>query len=906
MSELPTGTVTFLFTDLEGSTRLWDEHPGAMREAVARHDALMRQAFESHHGHVFKTGGDAFCVAFQSAPDALAAALAAQLALGSETWGETGPLRARVALHTGSADERGGDYYGQAPNRVARLLAVGHGGQTLLSQAVTGLVRDSLPGDAALRDLGVHRLRDLQESEPVFQLAHPGLADDFPPLRSLDSVPHNLPLQLTSFVGRERELKELAQLLGTTRLLTLTGAGGSGKTRLALQLGAERLEDYAAGIWFVDLAALTDPALVAQTVAAALGVREQPGRALVDVLAEALRQRTLLLVLDSCEHLIEACAELADRLLRTCQGVRVLATSREALNVAGEMAWPVPALSSPDPRDLPRKEIVFSLAQYEAVRLFLDRASMAKPHFALTDQNAPAVAQICHQLDGIPLAIELAASRVKVMSVDQIATRLDDRFRLLTGGSRTALPRYQTLRAAIDWSYGLLLEPERRLLRRLSVFAGGWSLEAAEAVCAGEGLENWEVLELQAHLIDKSLVLLEKAGAEEERYRLLGTIRQYAADRLVEAGEAGPTRDRHLEWFLAFAERASLELRGARQAEWLERFEREHENLRAALEWSMASKDDGEGAVRLTGALWRFWWVRGYLAEGSRWLEAALAKGDRVGSGPRARALRGLGNLVDEMGDAKSARATLEQALALYRELGDRYGLARTLMVLGSLDNRESLHDQARARYEESLAAAREIRSTDIVGGVLNSLGELARLRGDHAAARNFYRESLDAHGERDTQGRAIPMFNLGQLELAANEAGAARGLYRESLNASVKLGARSNIAYCLEGLAGVATLEGQPERSARLLGAGEALRKAINSKMDVTDLPLYERSVAATRSALGEEAYAAACAAGAALPLEQVIELALQEEAASGELPAATAMGGSSPATPRSDAANA
>ncbi len=878
MSELPTGTVTFLFTDLEGSTRLWDEHPEAMREAVARHDVLLRGAFASHRGHVFKTGGDAFCVAFQSAPDALAAALAAQLALATEGWGETGPLRARMALHTGTADERGGDYYGQAPNRVARLLVVGHGGQTLLSQALTGLVRDSLPRDAALRDLGVHRLKDLQESEPVFQLAHPDLPDGFPPLRSLDSVPHNLPLQLTSFVGRERELKELAQLLGATRLLTLTGAGGSGKTRLALQLGAERLEDYAAGIWFVDLAALTDPGLVPQTVAAALGVREQPGRALADVLAEALRQKTLLLVLDSCEHLIEACAALADRFLRTCPGVRVLATSREALNVAGEMAWPVPALSSPDPRELPPKELVLSLAQYEAVRLFLDRAAMAKPHFALTDQNAPAVAQICHQLDGIPLAIELAASRVKVMAVDQIATRLDDRFRLLTGGSRTALPRHQTLRAAIDWSYGLLLEPERRLLRRLSVFAGGWSLEAAEAVCAGEGLENWEVLELQAHLIDKSLVLLEKAGGEEERYRLLGTIRQYAADRLVETGEAGPTRDRHLEWFLAFAERASLELRGARQADWLERIEREHENLRATLEWSMAAKDDGEAAVRLAGALWRFWWVRGYLAEGSRWLEAALAKGDRASSGPRARALRGFGNLVDEMGDFKSARSTLEQALALYRELADKYGLARTLMVLGSLDNRESLHDRARACYEESLAAAREIGSMDIVGGVLNSLGELARLRGDHEAARNFYRQSLEAHGQSDTQGRAIPMFNLGQLELAANEAGAARGLYRESLSASVKLGARSNIAYCLEGLAGVASLEHEPERSARLLGAAEALRTTINSHMDATDLPLYERTVAATRSALGEEGYAAARATGTTLSLEQAIELALAE----------------------------
>jgi predicted ATPase/class 3 adenylate cyclase len=888
MPELPTGTVTFLFTDLEGSTRLWDQHPEAMRAAVARHDQLLQEAFERNRGHVFKTVGDAFCVAFGAAPDALAAALAAQLALASEAWGEAGPLRARMALHTGTADERAGDYFGPATNRVARLLAVSHGGQTLLSQTASGLVRDALPEAATLKGLGAHRLKDLQQPEEVFQLVHHGLPADFPPLRSLDALPQNLPLQLTSFVGRETQLATLTGLLKTTRLLTLTGAAGSGKTRLALQLAAERAEDYPEGIWFVDLAALTDPALVPQTVAAALSVREVPGRPLPEVLAEALRPRTLLLVLDNCEHLIEACAALTERLLRACPGVRVLATSREALNVAGEVAWPVPALSIPDPRELPQHELADALSQYEAVRLFIDRACMAKPDFAVSNQNAPAVAQICHQLDGVPLAIELAAARVKVMAVEQIAARLNDRFRLLTGGSRTALPRHQTLRAAIDWSYGLLAEPERQVLRRLSVFAGGWSLEAAEAVCAAEGLEGWEALELQAHLIDKSLVLLEQTRGGEARYRLLGTIRQYAADRLVEAGEAAATRDRHFDWYLELAQKAAPELRGAQQAEWLERLEQEHDNLRAALEWSVAREDDGEPALRLAGELGRFWYVRSYFGEGSHWLEVTRAKAGGAAPSVLARALRWSAALALEQGSRVQARKLLEQALELLRELDDKRGLARALISMGNVHLYGAEYDLARACYEEGLAAAREVGDTPYMATALGNLGELARLRGDLEAARAFYQESLEAHGESETQGRAVNLFNLGQLALFANDAREARGMYQKSLATSVKLGARSNIAYGLEGLAGVAVLEGQAERAGRLLGAAEALRKAINARIDKADLPLYERTLAAVDAALGNEAFTAARAAGAALSLEKAVQLALTEDS-SGSRPMAS-----------------
>ncbi|HEY7461690.1 MAG TPA: adenylate/guanylate cyclase domain-containing protein, partial [Gemmatimonadota bacterium] len=509
MTDLHSGTVTFLFTDLEGSTQLWERHPKLMPAAVSRHDELLREAVLRHGGHVFKTGGDGFCVAFDRAADALAAALDAQHALASESWGEVGALRARMAVHTGAAEVRDGDYFGAALNRSARLLAIGHGGQVLVSQTTFDLVRDALPADAELRDLGAHRLKDLQRPEQVYQLMHPTLGADFPALRSLEAVPHNLPLQLTSFVGRERELDLLRGQLSGARLLTLTGPAGSGKTRLALQLAAEVLEHYPDGIWFLDLAALTDPALVAQTAASALGLKEQTARSPLDVLADHLKSRRLLLVLDNCEHLIGACAALAERLLRAGPDVRILATSRESLSVAGEVAWPLPPLATPDPRRLPEYQPADALTQYEAVRLFIDRALLVQPTFAVTNANAPAVAQVCQQLEGIPLAIELAAARVKVMTVEQIAARLSDRFRLLTGGGRMATARHQTLRAAIDWSYDLLSEPERLLLRRLSVFAGGWTLEAAEAVCAGEGIEGWEVLDLQTHLVDKSLVLVE-------------------------------------------------------------------------------------------------------------------------------------------------------------------------------------------------------------------------------------------------------------------------------------------------------------------------------------------------------------------------------------------------------------
>jgi len=509
---MASATFTFLFTDIEGSTQLWERHPQAMGAALARHDALLATAVAAHGGSVFQRTGDGCHAVFPSAVAGALAALAAQQALAAEGWAELAPdaLRVRMAVHAGQAATRDGDYFGPALNRAARLMAAAHGGQVLLSETAAGLARDEMPPGLSLRDLGEHRLKDLTRPEHIFQLAAPGLPADFPPLGVLGAA-NNLPVPLTSFIGRERELAEAQRLLASARLLTLTGPGGTGKTRLALQAAADALDQFPDGAWLVELAPLADPALVAGAAATTWDLREQPGRTPLDALLDYLRARHLLLILDNCEHLIEACADLAADLLRACPRLTILASSREPLGVPGETTYRVPSLAVPDNECATPQRLL----QFDAARLFVERAQAAQPHFAPNRGNLAVIIQICRRLDGIPLAIELAAARVRLLSVEQIAARLDDRFRLLTGGSRTALPRQQTLRALIDWSYDLLPAPECAALRQLAVFAGGWTLEAAEAV-----LSSPDVLDLLAQLVNKSLVYVDEAGAEP-RYRLL-------------------------------------------------------------------------------------------------------------------------------------------------------------------------------------------------------------------------------------------------------------------------------------------------------------------------------------------------------------------------------------------------
>ncbi len=512
MAGLPTGTVTFLFTDIEGSTTLL-QRLGDRRYAdvLEEHRRLLRAAFEEGHGQEVDTQGDAFLVAFPRARDAVGAAVAAQQALTKHAWPDGASLRVRMGLHTGEPVSETEGYVGLDVHRAARICAAGHGGQILLSQAVGVLAAPDLPPGVSLRELGTHRLKDLKEPEHLFQVVNPDLPTDFPPLKSLDVLPNNLPRQLTSFVGREREMAEVKSLLPTTSLLTLTGAGGSGKTRLGLQVAADMLEHYPDGIWFAQLAPLSEPRLVAKAVASAVGIPEQPGRPLAETMVDYLRRGARLLLLDNCEHLLEACAQLADSLLRACRNLRMVATSREALGIGGELTYRVPSLSVPDLKRLPPME---SLTQYEAVRLFVERAAFSKPGFQITNGNAAAVVQVTHRLDGIPLAIELAAARINALPVDVIAVRLNHQFRLLTGGSRTGLPRQQTLQATLDWSYNLLSEDEQALLRRLSVFAGGFALEAAEKVCSGTGLHEYEILDKLTRLVEKSLVIYEEADGK--------------------------------------------------------------------------------------------------------------------------------------------------------------------------------------------------------------------------------------------------------------------------------------------------------------------------------------------------------------------------------------------------------
>jgi predicted ATPase/class 3 adenylate cyclase len=530
--ELPAGTVTFLMTDIEGSTRLWEKDSASMQQALARHDNLASKHVREARGQLVEAGreGDSILAVFERATDALGCALRLQTAFAGEAWPAGAELRVRIALHSGEANLRGGHYYGTAVYRCARLLAVGHGGQILVSQATEQLGRDLLPQGAHLEELGWHRLKDLVRPEQLYQLSHADLRADFPALRSLDSRPHNLPTQTTSFVGRDEELVAVAKLLRTCRLLTITGAGGSGKTRLALHAAAEFLASCQDGVWFVDLATVRERELLVPAIASVLRLREQPDRPLVETVRHHLRDRVVLLLLDNCEHIVDECAAVSELILSSCAGATVLATSREALRTGAETAWTIPTLTVPDPREEVSCE---RLTRYAAAKLFLERASQVDPRFELTDKNARAVAEICDRLDGIPLALELAAASIRMLSPQQIVDRLEDRFALLTSGSRTAIGRHQTLRAAIDWSYELLANKERNLFRRLAVFVGSFGVEAAEKVCSDEQLPEPEILRVLGKLLDKSLLLATEVSSGELRYRMLETIREYGRNQLL-------------------------------------------------------------------------------------------------------------------------------------------------------------------------------------------------------------------------------------------------------------------------------------------------------------------------------------------------------------------------------------
>lgn len=698
---------------------------------------------------------------------------------------------------------------------------------------------------------------------------------DVPDGRHETGAPHNLPLQLSSFVGREKELAEVERLLEDARLLTLTGTGGCGKTRLALAAAGELAGGFEDGTWLVELASLSDPDLVPQAVASVLGTREQPGRSLTETLSDYLRARQLLLVLDNCEHLIEACAVLAEALLRSCPELHILTTSREALGIGGEVAWPVPSLTLPDLRRLTE---VKSLPRYEATRLFVERAAAVRPSFALTERSAVAVAQVCYRLDGIPLALELAAARAKVLSVEQIADRLDGCFGLLAGGGRTAMPRHRTLHATMDWSHELLSKKEQVLFRRLSAFSGGFSLKAAESVCAGGALEQDVILDLISHLVDKSLVLARERDGEA-RYRLLETVRQYGWEKLSESGEAEQVRERHARCYLALAEEAEPELKRERQVAWLERLEREHDNLRAAMRWLQGRGESGQVAA-LGWALWLFWGIRAHFAEGRGWMEQALsAEGSDMPASARAKALFVAGMMANYQGDHWLAEPLIEESLGLFRELKDKPGTAWALSNASIAAIGQGRHQQAIPLIEESVDLFLEAGEKWGASIQFCFLAVAWRDRGDHGRAKRLAERGLSLSrevGERQSISSAL--YTLATLAQAELDHEHARDLFEEGLTVSAELGNDADVAHCLEGLASIAGAEGKIVRAARLWGAEEALLGKIEPAVYtyVPDRSLHESRVAVARARLDDEAFEAAWSEGLAMTAEKAIEYAL------------------------------
>lgn len=802
MPNLPSGTVTFLFTDIEDSTSLWECAPEQMKQAHTRHCALILACVERFHGHLIRERGegDSTFSVFESAADAVAACCDLQRVLLSEPWPADAIIRVRAGLHTGTASVHDNDYNASDVNRCARIRSLAYGGQSLVSQTVYDLTRDLLPSGVSAQELGSFPLRGLKRPEKIYQLHHPDLPSTFPPLRTPDV---RMPIQLTRFIGREREVAEIKGLLKAHRLLTLTGPGGSGKTRLTLQTAAELLDDYPDGVRLVELAPLaaeesslpfmSNAAVerVAQAFAVSLSVKEAAGQTLPERIESELLSKSLLLVVDNCEHLRSSCAWLIEKLLRACPGLNVLANSREALSIPAEQDYELLPLPTPDIQALPSFE---QLQHNEAMQLFEERAQSVSPGFRLTPENAPTVARICSRLDGLPFAIELVAARIRMFSVKQIDANLP---RLLTSASPTQEARHQTMQTLIDWSYDRLTPAAQTLLRRLAVFSGSWTLDAAGMVCSGSGLAEEEVFDLLERLRIASMVKVEP-HEEEYRYRLLETMRMYALKRLQEANEEIAVQDRHHDYFLNLAEEAEPYLTRAEQKEWLDRLTLEHDNLRAALKVAV----DGEKRLRLAGALWRYWEMRSFFTEGRAWLEGTLASGRTVAAPVRAKALNGLGVLLLRLNETEVARQRLEECLSIYTEQNDLRGIAGALNNLGTLAQGQGDLSAAVNYHTRSLELHQQIDDRWGSAASFNNLGMIARNQGDLEQAQSYYEQSRVIYRELgETAKYAAVTHNLGEFANVRKDYARARPLLEEALEIFRVMGNPKNIAIALHNL---------------------------------------------------------------------------------------------------------
>ena len=914
MPDLPSGTVTILFTDIEGSTRLLQQLGEKYATLIAEHNQLLHEASETNNGRVMGLEGDSFFVVFPRALDAIHAVVQSQRSLATHAWPDEVNVRVRMGLHTGEPQISSSGYVGIDVHRAARIAAAGHGGQVLLSQTTYDLVERELPEDLTVLDMGEHRLKDLRQPKRLYQLVMEGLPADFPPLKSLKvATLNNLPVQLTSFIGREKEITEIKLSINEHRLVTLTGAGGSGKTRLSLQVASELLEQFQAGVFFVALAPITDPGLVPSTIAQALGVTEAAGKSITESIKDYLQSKTLLLVLDNYEQVIAA-APLVAELLTASRELKVIVTSREGLRVRGEHEYFVPPLELPDLTQLPSLE---SLTQYTAVQLFVQRARAVKQDFRLTDETAQTVAEICYRLDGLPLAIELAAARIKLLPPKAMLTRLERRLEFLTSSARDLPTRQRTLRDAIAWSYDLLKEDEQKLFRQVSVFVGGCTFDAIEAV--GED-HSTHVLDLVGSLLDKSLLREMEDRIGEPRFVMLELLREFGLEQLATSSETETIRLRHANFYLRLAEQAEVKLESAEQVEWINHMEEEHDNLRAALEWSKAAEGAGEICLRLAGTLGLFWEARGYFSEGRERLSAILSTdiaqgktaarakllaraaelayrqsdypatlalageslaicrevGDKQGA---AAALIKLGNAATEGGDYATASGYLAEALTIWRELKDKHGTARALISLGWAALRPGDYSLANERLEEALVLSRELEDTRSIGFELSGLGEVALREGDYARATQLLEESLQLRRQLGNKwGVGVSLGTLGWIAMHEGDWKRAIARLGESLEVRREIGDKGGSAWCLERLAEIALAQGQAEKAVRIFGAAAALRESIGSVIDPVDRSEYEDRLAALHAQLGEQQFAAAWEGGRALPLDEAVAHALAE----------------------------
>lgn len=914
-----TDTLTFLFTDIESSTRLWQQYPQAMQTSLALHDQILHQAIQACNGKVFKTVGDAFYAVFETAPDALQAALISQRILNNTEWGETGALKVRMAIDTGIVEHRSGDYFGTPLNRAQRLISAGHGGQVLISAATHELLQDNLPPSVSLRDLGLRRLKDLLHPERIYQLSVPDLPANFPALKTLDQRPSNLPAPTTSFLGRQTEIDESCNLLRRpeVRLLTLTGPGGTGKTRLSLQIASRLLDEFEHGIFFVPLAAIFDPALVLPAIAQALDVKEISGQSLVQALTVHLQDRQILLVLDNFEQVVAAGLHIAD-LLKGTHRLKILISSRETLRIYGEHEYPIPPLPLPDLRRLPP---IDTLAEYPAIALFVERARSTRPDFDLTTQNAAAIAEICTRLDGLPLALELAAARVRMLSPKDMLARLNSRLNLLNSGARDLTERQRTLRGAIAWSYDLLTEEEKTLFTRLSAFFNGCDFQSAEFICTRNAQDPLDLFTGLESLLEKSLLRRETAPDGTPRFTMLETIREYAQEKLQESGNLPELRTLHAEYFINLSLQAKDSLlMGPEQTNWLRRLEQEHDNLRAALAWTLEDTARAEQAITLGAALWRFWWTRGYLGEGRRWMQRIIThaahlhtttladaihgtamltwdQGDHLPAirlyqqclqlarqlnyiDGMARALDALGYAADTREDYAQAMAYFEESLPLKRQMHNDWEVACTLNNMGYVRTHQNRFEEATTLFEESLTLFRKVGDQWGIGMALARIGEAARAEGDFEKARHYLQEGLKIWEEmgnrRDTP---VLMVAIAEFDLRAGNIPTALSAFRTVLPLALEQDQPAAIYPAFIGIA--ACLQAtQPHIAAQLFGFIENRWHTVSLTLPPNEAAIYNHYLPPAREQLQHNPQTSNLwHSGATLNLEQAAQLALKGE---------------------------